>query len=489
MRAWDLAKRYAVSNAVRQAAALLGRTDRINVIRFLRIVERLAPTSRHREQIAWLRAAFERDHPGVRLAMRILREMHPRVRAKMIHNMMINCSWVGSRRRSDLELSEGLHVPYSILISPTMRCQLNCPGCYAATYSRDDDLEFDLWDSILEQAKELGIFFCAITGGEPLLRADELFELAWKHTDMVFLVYTNGLLIDEKMVRRLQRTGNVAMALSVEGFATETDARRGPGVHARVIEAMRLLREGGIPFGFSVCVTRENAEVVCSEAFIDYYIEQGCYFGWLFHYMPIGRDPDVHLMATPEQRDMLRRFAIEARRTKPILALDFWNDGAMLGGCLSGGHRYVHINHRGDVEPCVFAHFATHNLHECTLREALDSDFFRAIRDRQPYCENPLRSCMIVDNPQVLRDVVAQAGAKPTDPGAELLITDKAVALDEYARKWAEIADRAWQEEDYEWARSELLSDEPVPPEPACEGADGSGNQALSGDKSAAAGQ
>ncbi len=457
MRAWELAKRYAAGTIVKQVAGLLGRADKAGLIRFMSRLERVAPSAYHRQQIAWVRKLFEDNHPGTQLAMRVLKELNPRARAKLIHNMLINCSWLGARRRREVEKEEGVHVPYSILISPTMRCNLTCPGCYAATYDRSEELTVEEWDSVFEQAKELGIFFVSVTGGEPLLRADELLDLAWKHNDMVFQIYTNATLVDERIVERLCKVANVALVFSVEGFEKETDQRRGEGVHKKVLWAMGALREAGLPYGFSVCVTSENAEVICTDEFIDYYIEQGCYFGWLFHYMPIGRGPDLHLMATPEQRDMLRRFTLHVRRTRPIFVADFWNDGVMMGGCLSGGHMYVHINHRGDVEPCVFAHFAVDNIRQTTLREALNSDFFRAIRERKPYCENPLRSCMIVDNPHVLRELVAEYKPRPTEPGAVLLVTEKAAGLDEYARKWGEIADRAWQEEDYSWAREGSL--------------------------------
>lgn len=461
MRAWEIAKQYAASAIVRQAAAALGRADRSGVIKLASILERVAPTPYHRQQVAWLRRLFEENHPATRLAMRLLKETNPKVRTKLIHNMLVNASWLGARRRRDLERREGLFAPYSLLISLTMRCNLTCPGCYSATYDESEELTLDEWDSVLEQAKELGTFVVSVTGGEPLLRADDLLTLAWKHNDVVFQVFTNATLVDAELVDRIRDVGNVVLAMSVEGFEEETDARRGRGVHRAVIETMARLRSAGCVFGFATCVTRQNADLVCTDEFIDFYIDQGCYLGWLFHYMPIGREPDLHLMATPEQRDRLRQFALYVRRTRPIFVLDFWNDGVMMGGCLSGGHRYVHINHRGDVEPCVFAHFAVDNLREKPLRDALNSPFFRGIRERKRCTDNPLRSCMIVDQPEILREVVRKFGARPTEPGAELLVTDKAAGLDEYARKWAELADRAWQSEEYAWARDGGLLEPP----------------------------
>jgi len=116
-------------------------------------------------------------------------------------------------------------------------------------------------------------------------------------------------------------------------------------------------------------------------------------------------------MVTPEQRDLLRRHVMATRDTRPIFVLDFWNDGPYVQGCIAGGRRYFHVNAKGDVEPCVYTHIATDNIKEKSLKEALASPLFRHIRSRQPHNPNHLRPCMIIDNPHVMRDVIAKTGA------------------------------------------------------------------------------
>ena len=137
------------------------------------------------------------------------------------------------------------------------------------------------------------------------------------------------------------------------------------------------------------------------------------------------------------------------RNSKPIFLVDFWNDGPAVNGCMAGGKRYLHINARGDVEPCVFAHFACDNIREKSLTEILKSPFFRAIREGIPYDGNTLRACMIVDRPEYLRDYCKRFNAYPTHEGAETIITQLREEIDRYAQGVAEIFDRAWQEGDW----------------------------------------
>jgi MoaA/NifB/PqqE/SkfB family radical SAM enzyme len=431
--------------------ALGGRSDE-SLIRLTRLAERLPASETHRKQIAWIRGLFEQQHPAVQLARRILNETHPNVRRGILMNLFVRAMWEGNPARHDVLEQEGFLPPFLLVISPTMRCNLRCYGCYAGAYAWDGELSPECLDRLVSEAKELGIHLITISGGEPFIRRD-LLDLFEKHSDVAFQIYTNGTCIDEAMAQRLAELGNAAPAISVEGFQAETDGRRGEGVYAKVERAMRALRDSGCVYGFSATVTRQNADLMTSDAFIDHYVDLGCYFGWFFIYIPIGRQPDLSLMPTPEQRDRLRQKTLEIRRTRPIFVADFWDDGPLTGGCMAGGRLYLHINHRGDVEPCVFVHFATDNIHEKSLKEALKSPLFRAIQARQPYSENELRPCMIIDHPHILREVVAEAGARSTDGGGQALLVDHAAELDAYAEAYGKLAQAAW-EQGYEWAKN-----------------------------------
>jgi hypothetical protein len=195
-------------------------------------------------------------------------------------------------------------------------------------------------------------------------------------------------------------------------------------------------------FGFSATPNKLTTPVLTSDAFIDLMIEKGCAFGWFFQYVPIGRKPDVKLMSTPEQRNALRETIARWRASKPIFLADFWNDGPYVRGCIAAARPggYFHINCRGDVEPCVFLQFSTDNIKQKSLVEAINSPFFKALRQAQPYNKecNLLAPCALIDNPEVLRQVVKRYGAKPSYNGSNDVIEDKKITkwLDSYSAAW-----------------------------------------------------
>ncbi|MBC7332883.1 MAG: radical SAM protein [Actinobacteria bacterium] len=372
--------------------------------------------------------------------------MSPKVREKVVMNLINNAMIQGQPKRLAFAQKYGIRVPNLLVLSPTMRCHLKCYGCYAWQYSKKDDLPYDVCNRIIDEANDIGLYFFVITGGEPFFW-ENLFDFLERHNDSFFQIYTNGQLIDEDVAKKLAELGNAVPCISVEGFEKETEERRGKGAWAKVMRAMDLLKEYGVLFGYSATATRYNNELIVSDEFVDLFVDKGCFIGWYFNYVPIGREPNLDLMPTPQQRDYRRRRILEIRRTKNIIVADFWNDGPLVNGCMAGGKNYLHINANGDVEPCVFVHFAVDNIKEKSLIEVLTSDFFMAFRKRQPYTENHLRPCCIIDNPNVLREIVAETGAYPTHDGAETVVTCLAKQLDEYAEEYKEIADKAWEEE------------------------------------------
>ncbi len=447
MRAYDLMRKYVAAQAVDYMLSLLARDPQRHLLTLLKILDAFAGTPEHKTQIRMAREAFEDpDHVWTRYARRAFSFIHPNCRTKGLVNLFVNEVYMGHQERRRHGEKLGTNVPALIVISPTMRCNLECTGCYAGRYAKRDEIDTATFNRIIDEARELGIYFIVISGGEPFTRHD-LLDVAERHSEVAFMVYTNGTLIDKPTARRISELGNISPAISIEGFEKETDERRGEGTFARIMQAMDNLREAGAVFGFSATYTRLNTDVVASDEFVDMLIDKGALYGWFFTFVPVGKDADMSLMCSPEQRDKMRRHILHVRETRPIFAADFWNDGPLTAGCIAGGKSYLHINANGDVEPCVFVHFAVDNIKTTSLKDVIRSPLFMDLKSRMPFNDNHLRPCMIIDNPHILREVVEKHGARPTHAGADCVTTVLAGQLDAYAEAYGKIADVAWANE------------------------------------------
>lgn len=408
-----------------------------------RLLEGLAP-KKYRAISRKMRITLDEDNPQYKLYRKILVESNPSFRDRIFENLLIQGILLNQKKRGK-EIKNGIEIPATILISPTMRCNLSCEGCYAGDYTKSEDLEFEVIDRIIREGKEMGVAFYTILGGEPFIR-DDLFDIFKKHNDVFFNVFTNGTMIDENIVNKLIETGNVIPTLSIEGFEKETDERRGKEVYEKVRTAMDILKKNKIPFGYSTTVSRKNIDIVTGDEFVDMMIDGGAVIGWYFLYMPIGKSPDLSLMPTPAQRLFLKERRDYIRENKSLFIIDFWNDAPYVGGCIAA-KRYMHINHKGDVEPCIFTHFAQVNIKNTSLRDALGCQFFKEIRGMQPYSDNLYLPCMLIDNPDVLRQLYSKCKIYPTHDKATCLLYDIAGEIDEYSKEVKETYTEVWEKE------------------------------------------
>ena len=439
-------KKYTKEKVLSYLLTLATNSSDETLIKMTHLMEMIPKKDYYKDRIRWIRGLVRDKHPSIEFPRRILRDLHPNQRDKWISNLLVNHLLNGTNKRKEWADTNGFYPPSTVVISPTMKCDLNCYGCYAGDYGKTLELTLDELDSILIQMKEMGIYFAVISGGEPFYMAG-IFEIFKKHSDMAFLVFTHGGLIDEKMVEKLTEVGNVMPSFSLEGYEQETDERRGAGHFSKVMRAMDLLRAGGLSFCGSFTHSRKNSAIINSPDYIDMLLAKGVFALWLFSYVPVGRKPDTELMPTPKQRDHLRRSVAGFRDSKPMLFIDFWNDGPIVSGCLAGGRKYFHINANGDIEPCVFCHVAVDNIRRTTLKDALSSSFFRKIREKQGGHDNLLRPCMLIDHPEVGREIFASEGAYATHDGADEIFTALSDQMDQYSRSYAEVADPVWEEE------------------------------------------
>ena len=161
--------------------------------------------------------------------------------------------------------------------------------------------------------------------------------------------------------------------------------------------------------------------------------------------MPVGNDSTPDLLPTPEQRIKMYENVRKFRATKSIFTMDFQNDAEFVGGCIAGGRRYLHINANGDVDPCVFIHFSNANIREKTLLEALKSPIFMEYHKGQPFNDNMLRPCPMLENPELLRKMVERSGAKSTDLQSPETAEHLCAKCDKYAEHWKKDAEPMWE--------------------------------------------
>ncbi len=206
-----------------------------------------------------------------------------------------------------------------------------------------------------------------IAGGEPLLR-EGLLDLTAETPEILFLLFTNATLIDAAIIEKLKTQPHVVPILSLEGDEALTDARRGSGCYAILLDAMRRLKAQHVFFGTSTTLTRENYDLTTSREYLRGLLKRGSRLFYYINYISVEPGTE-HLQLPGDRVQAFEQLLASYRKTMPCLFIAFPHDEIALGGCLAAGRGFVHINAYGDVEPCPFSPYSDRNLSQVSLLE------------------------------------------------------------------------------------------------------------------------
>ena len=310
-------------------------------------------------------------------------------------------SRTASRRRAEAERN-GAHVPPFLIASITSKCNLHCAGCYSrcnhATVDSEPvaQLTREEWLRVFSEADDLGVSFILLAGGEPMLRRD-IIEAAGERPDILFPIFTNGTFIDERYLALFDRCRNLIPIMSIEGNRGVTDAQRGKGVYDRLIANMEAFQKRGLIFGASVTVTTENLREVSSDAFIESLSGRGCRAVIFVEFVPVTGE-SAALAPGDSERDYLAGEIKRLRERYPdMMFVSFPGDEKSSGGCLAAGRGFFHINSHGGAEPCPFSPYSDINVRDVSLREALNSALFTALRSGDLLVDDHRGGCVLYE--------------------------------------------------------------------------------------------
>jgi MoaA/NifB/PqqE/SkfB family radical SAM enzyme len=293
------------------------------------------------------------------------------------------------------QAAKGVHVPPFMIASITRGCNLHCKGCYARAQRPHSEPEMspDKLRSVIAEARDLGVSIILIAGGEPLTRP-EILDIIAEFPEIVFPLFTNGLLIDDEMVARFRKQRNLVPVISLEGHEGQTDDRRGRGVYGHLLQTLRALGDANVFFGVSLTATRLNLPTITDERFVRDLVDTGSRLFFYVDYVPVQPGTEA-LALTEAQRAQEAEALVALRRNVPALFVAFPGDEEMYGGCLAAGRGFVHISPEGRLEPCPFSPYSDVSLHHVSLREALQSRLLRTIRESDEHLSEVNGGCAL----------------------------------------------------------------------------------------------
>jgi len=325
-----------------------------------------------------------------------------------------------SRRVRARALADGVRVPPFLVLSVTSKCNLRCVGCYAGAVGTvtstpaQPGLDLREWHGIVDDAVRLGVMAFMIAGGEPFLLPG-IAKLFRDHPDRLFLVFTNGTALQPSDYEILRTCSNIVVVVSLEGDRDMTDLRRGRGVYERALGTLDRLREAGVLTGIAVTVGSGNIEYWSEPRNIDALIAHSGPLAMFIEQIPTSGCENGSPL-TAEQRVRFRETVVQYREraTGGAYIIHSPGDEETLGGCVSAGRGFAHVNPSGDVTACPVSALATHNVRTSKLREALASPLFAMIRENGHLLETEGHPCGLSAHAAELESMAEGLGAYRT---------------------------------------------------------------------------
>jgi radical SAM protein with 4Fe4S-binding SPASM domain len=292
----------------------------------------------------------------------------------------------------------------SLHLQVTARCNLRCRHCaIAGGPVQGDGLSTARVRELIDELAKDGGGLLAITGGEPLLRADGLNLLRYACPRVKTILSTNAMLIDRHVAQALSEL-ELAIQVSLDGASPAVhDGIRGQGAFAKAMRGVHLLQEHGLNDRLALCLTVMKPNLDDVPKVIELAQAEGIPALRLMPLQRMGRAAAAwsDLGVPPEQAESL--YAVlyrQAPRLHPDLALSPGLQGFLLrvpeGGAWCRIGTLVAVDAAGDAYPCPLFTGPTYrlgNVKEMSLRQVLDSARLKQLRETCQARKNRIHQC------------------------------------------------------------------------------------------------
>jgi len=262
--------------------------------------------------------------------------------------------------RATGRLHSGLEFPTRVSINITRKCNLSCEHCLSSSGIADpDELTTEELLGLIDQLKEAGKPTLSIGGGEPLMRRD-LFEVVAhaRENNVSVSMVTNGILVNERIAKRLNALGLVSITVSVDGLKKNHELIRGKGSFEKTIRGIEILKRWVTTAKLSMRVTVNTRNIEDCPGLIGLAEELGLHSIRLTPVLPLGRAMENRYLLLSQEQYL--QFLADCHKIKAkieVVLPDDKPDSKTLEPGEFGGHcgkEVCWITQTGKVYPCIF---------------------------------------------------------------------------------------------------------------------------------------
>ncbi|MDH5385520.1 MAG: radical SAM protein [Candidatus Aminicenantes bacterium] len=262
--------------------------------------------------------------------------------------------------------------PSHAQIALTNACPQNCEYCYNKD-RKGKVMDTAIIKKVIQELKDMGVFWLGFTGGEPLLQKDIVEITESVGDDCAVKLFTTGCTLTQQLAQDLRDAGLFSVSVSLDHWKQEAHdkVRRYAGAFQTALKAIDIFKSlGDVDVGVSAVLSKEMIKSNEVEEFLKFLIGLDIHEAWLSECKPSVQDfwTDDQVITEQERLKLVEiqdRYNREGKITVNYLA---HFEGKEHFGC-NAGHKMVYIDPFGEVSPCVFIPMTFGNVREESLEK------------------------------------------------------------------------------------------------------------------------
>ena len=290
---------------------------------------------------------------------------------------------------------EYLRAPFEVSIDITNKCNLRCLHCYNHSGNNicsNNELSDDEIINLVKDVVDMEPLNVCISGGEPLLKKDLVYKIITliKSKNILISMVSNGLLLDEETVQRLEKCGLDRIQISLDGLEAAHDKLRNKqGVFKETIKCLDLLKESKISTFLGFVPTSWNINDF--KDVVNIAIEKNSVCVRTQYIMPAGRGKKNQNYIIPTElqyRSFVHQInSIKQRIIKENLNLKIeWDDPIQhFLDVVMGENIYpqIHIKSNGNVTLTPYLPIYFGNIKETGLKSLVERGLLNGTSDKR----------------------------------------------------------------------------------------------------------
>jgi len=249
----------------------------------------------------------------------------------------------------------------NVFVAFTKKCSLQCEHCFEWNIlNKKEMLSIDQIKDIISKFQERGTAQIQLTGGEPLLRVNDIVDILNSSTfDTEFWVLSSGYNLTYDNAIKLKRAGLTGIVISLDDYdPTRHDEFRGiKNSYAWALAAVTNAISANLVTALSICVTRSFVSETNLMAYSELARSLGVSFVQILEPSAVGHYEGMDVLLTAGHQDTLEKFYLKMNREQryaqfPIVTYHGYH--LRRAGCFGSGNRNLYVDTDGDIRACPF---------------------------------------------------------------------------------------------------------------------------------------